>query len=383
MPVTDLDEYLFQTGAAQSQFEFTQRRLRAIMHGAKREAEYFIRRDVRDWTRRHSKDGVLNPGAPLAKLERQIRKRFDDMIRQVRGPWPPSGAAPTDVDSLSDVAHQTSSVVQQWRDHLKLKGPSADSFLQKPSTKAVRDDHMRNVFGVRGQETRQLTENAARWRSSRATTTEVDQAMGDWAVNPGIFNLSTDSHTYAYARAHMGDIADAMGATHFVPYISQNMMSTISPTGRTGQILYRVLSREQLKDVYGAVNSGRKTWTSWRTLGLGHNTAEVYYPIPHELLEGATKHFATARKAFLAKTPPPSGLETVASARRQLAEVHQQLVLTLAASDVPRATQRIILKRLEEVVKALRRTPYLRTGILPRASALPLTSRAPTARDQP
>lgn len=350
----DAAEFAFWTESTQTRIEHEQRRARARFEQIRRTAELTIREETQAWASSHATEaGVLRADASLPDLSRRVKQRLDSMLQDLTGSgeWPPrKGGRP---ETLQGTAVSIVKAVESWKDKLGLEGPSAGEYLASGRAEAVWQDHKANPVGVREREARQLVESAARLRASGASVEDVSRMAGEWQIHPGIYQLSTDAHALAYARSYLGEIGDANRSKSWLPYVSESVAPTLNPSGRTASVAYRVLTETQLANLYRTVNAGRRTATTPRTLGLGHGTREVYYPIPESIEEEVRGWYAESRRRF------ESGFETTVrtSTREDVASMvrrtREEIRGALRSSEVSPAEGALILGRLTTLLDSI------------------------------
>jgi len=358
MPSPSAEEWMFEVEGTQARIEHEQRRARARFAQERRLAELQVRREVNGWAARNRlEDGTLSRTASMADLHSRVKARMDEMLQRISGAgeWPPKTGRPPDVSMLGG-ALATTEAVEAMAKRLGIEGPTAQEYLRSGRARAVWLDHKANPVGVRERETRQLTESAARLRAQGASMADVQSAAASWQINPGIFQLSTDAHNLAYARSMLGEVGDAMAkasgtGTRYAALVSEAKARTLNKAGRTAQVAFRSFDEDQLGTLYQGVNSGRRTYTSPRTLGLGHNTGEVYYPIPAEIADDVEALLRTRRRRFLEGAKPTVETRTRADVAARIREVRDALLADLALEGISPEEKAAIVGRLTRLLE--------------------------------
>lgn len=342
---------------AQKQLEFVQQRARDTFEAERRRTEALTRRDLRGWARRNSKDGKIRGDADVAGASAIANDRMQELLARISGGrWPPKPGPTRDrQQGLTGFAGQAVFVVDQWKEKSGLDALDAAEYLDSDEAEAVFEDHRRNPVGVKERETRQLTESIARFRAGGADVDDVDRALDDWQVNAGIFELSTDAHVLAYARNYLGQIGEDIGAQRYVGLVSDDLAEELDTEGRTASVLYRTFDEDGLDELFRSVNAGRRTFTSWKTLGLGHGTHEVFWPIQPGTEGAMEEYYAAERSAFLDSATSPAKV-TAAGVARDLEAFRRNLASELASkeSDLSPSDRSKLLDRLVELLQDLR-----------------------------
>lgn len=359
MPPLSIDEALQDHRAreAQKQLEFVQQRARDTFDAERRRTEALTRRDLRGWASRNSKDGRIRGGADLGSASAIANDRMGELLARISGGrWPPDAGGARRPRGMTGFAAQAVGVVEKWKEKSGIDGgPDAQEYLDSDEADAVFEDHRRNPVGVRERESRQLVESVARFRAGGSSLEDVDSFLDDWGINPGIFGLSTDAHVLAYARNYLAQIGSEVGAQEYVGLVSDALSEELDPAGRTGSVVYRVFDEQGLDELFQAVNAGRRTYTSWKTLGLGHGTHEVFWPIEPGTEDAMRDYYAGERESFLAGRQEAAG-KTSAGVARDLDKFRRDLAAELATkeTDLSAADRGTLLDRLFELLTDLR-----------------------------
>lgn len=307
MPVS-AEEYDFWTRQAQRQLEAAQGQVRREMTGHRVQAEFQIRRDLQGWAARNAgEDGKLKGSASLGEAGQIIDGHMERMhAKAAGGRWPPPVSGEPDYATIQGAAAESARIVDAWAANVQLqeRGEKAAEYLRSQQARAMWDDHRRNPAGARERETRQAREAVARWKAGRETVEGIGRALESWHINPGIWALSTDAHMLGYARNYLGELGDAVKAERWVAMVSPERAATLNPAGRTASVAYRTFSQAELDRLFRAANAGRRSYTSPRTLGLGFNTGEVYFPLHPERAAELQARYAEQRRDFLAGRRP-------------------------------------------------------------------------------
>ncbi|MBK8180888.1 MAG: hypothetical protein IPK67_18745 [Planctomycetes bacterium] len=333
MPVS-AEEYDFWTRQAQRQLEAAQGQVRREMEGHRVQAEFHTRRELNAWAARNvGEDGKLSQRASLSEAGKIIDGQLEKMhAKAAGGVWPPRSGAEPDYSTIQGAAAEASRIVESWAENVQLDSAAkkAEAYLRTQAARAMHDDHRRNVAGVRERESRQAKEVVARWKAGRESLETIGRNLESWGINAGIWQLSTDAHLLAFGRNHLGEIGDAAGAQRWVAMVSPERAAVLRPEGRTASVAFRTFSQADLDRLFRSVNAGRRTFTSARTMGLGFNTGEVYFPLPREL-EGALEgRYRAQRRDFLAGRRP-SFVTSRAGVARDLEAFQRKLSADLAA----------------------------------------------------
>lgn len=324
----DLDAYLFELEQTTKRIERSQRKARLAFQQRRELAEALIRRDLKAWAAENlDAGGRLKAGASMAGADAIVQRRMDDFLRDVTGStdWPPRredfARGPS---TMKGLATEVVEEVDGFREKVGLGGPTAEEYVRTPEARAVWEDHKLNPVGVRERETRQLREDLRRMRASKMPAAQVGRTLDAWKMDEGVFKLSTDSHALAYGRNYLERIGRDVKADRFVAYVSEPTARGLRPGGRTSSVAFRTFTREQLETIFGKVNQLRRGTTSFSTMGLGHGTRELYFPVPASIADDVVAAMRERRSSFIAQkkgeapAPKPFGPVELRAALEQI-----------------------------------------------------------------
>jgi hypothetical protein len=158
-----------------------------------------------------------------------------------------------------------------------------------------------------------MQETLMRNVNGRQTRAATGDAVQTFDINRNLFNLSLLEHPKGVAREILANSASRMAARSkksksnlkkqalvFVG-AGPDAVSKMTPDSRTARVVFRLFTAKQLDDQFAKLNTGRQNTSSWRGLGLGHNSPEWYIPVPPEIEDEVRTEMRKRRSDFLAR----------------------------------------------------------------------------------
>ena len=164
-----------------------------------------------------------------------------------------------------------------------------------------------------------MQETLLRNVGGRQTRTATGDAVKTYDLNRNLFNLSLLEHPKGVARELLANSAERMaarskGSKSTIPKralvfvgAGPNAVSKMTPDSRTARVVFRMFTAGELDKQFAKLNTQRQSPTTWRGLGLGHNTPEYYVPVPPEIADDVREEMKKRRADFLARTRNAEG----------------------------------------------------------------------------
>ena len=172
-------------------------------------------------------------------------------------------------------------------------------------------DYDRNLEAVIFNGERKIDEVAWRWGAGSVTADQARSAARNFELPSGTFNLSTGTHPWAAVRGTIMDYGEKWHATYaaaakklgakspsvkYVVMAPSEVMEDLAPAGLTARHLYRSFTFAALLGVYVGLDI---TTSTPDTLGLHHNSREVYVPVVPPMIDEAEEWAKKKRAEFL------------------------------------------------------------------------------------
>lgn len=179
------------------------------------------------------------------------------------------------------------------------------------------DDARNDLLKLELRSWTQMDETLRRAVNGRATRSATRQQVRTYDINRNLYNLSLVEHPKAVVRDMMALSAERMARRvttkeSEIPkraFMVAGMcrkgeaFKELNPGGRTAQLMWGMLSLEELADRNAKANIARQTaGSTFRGLGEGPNTQEWYLPVPPENVAEVRELMAARRAAFLRKS---------------------------------------------------------------------------------
>ena len=221
-------------------------------------------------------------------------------------------------DARSEFVAASHRLAEQAGIFLKRIGEVAptDEELQREirATETMIQDARNDLVKVETATWTTLRETLVRATQGRMTKEDAEEAVRNFDVNRSLLNLSLLAHPDGVVRQILAGASEKMvqrrtkisaselpSKAHVFVGASPEDVKTMSPGGRKARVLWRVFSHAQLDGLYRNLQAraGPKGKTSsWRSLGIGYNSAEFYIPVPPELLPEVRIEMAKRRAAL-------------------------------------------------------------------------------------
>ena len=191
---------------------------------------------------------------------------------------------------------------QKQINRLKLiLGVAEKSGFNDEDMRELRADGIENILRWLRQETRRFGEQVVRLTNRWTPTSEVGLSNQEWQIHRGNLRLSTTAHLRAVHRRATIGAADALGIQHFMVTVPRRRFGKIAAEGMLGRQLWRVRTLEEWSEVQRQANKGRRSSSSFDTLGLGYGDVSYLVPVPWIYRAAAIAFGLQLRKKHLEK----------------------------------------------------------------------------------
>jgi len=231
-------------------------------------------------------------------------------------------------DDPSSFIRHSRRMARNARDYMRRLGELEPSLVdddEYQATMAQLEDDNLDLLKFEVKSFTRSRENLQRMVNGRMQRSAALKNIDRTDLSMQLWNQSVLEHPQAVTRNMLANAAERMGqrvATRVseVPKrswvyvgVPNDAMTNIRPTGRTAQIGWRLFNTADLdKRASQRIIAGRSSASTWRGLGEGFGTREVYIPVPPENVTPALQELLRQRRAKMMaelnrRRPPPGG----------------------------------------------------------------------------
>ena len=175
------------------------------------------------------------------------------------------------------------------------------------------DDAKNDLAKLEVRSWTKMQETLLRNVNGRQTRTAAGDAVQTFDINRNLFNLSLLEHPKGVTRDLLAQASERMAARttgststrqkRALVFLGAgpDAVSRMTPDSRTARVVWKLFTARQLDNTFAALNSSRQSGSSWRGLGLGHNTPDWYVPVPPEISDEVREEMRKRRRDFLAR----------------------------------------------------------------------------------